>query len=78
MSSTSSLPTIGNVRSLGNFCPPSTSFMTPKPAPQFDISKFNREMKGVRIKIEYYPAVTSLCDDIQQALIAGIQDQAII
>ena len=53
-------------------------FVTPQPCPQFDISKFNREMKSITIESEDYSAVTSLYDNIQQALIAATQNPGII
>lgn len=56
----------------------STEFVCPKPAPIFDITKFNREMKHVQLKKEDYASICSFYDDIQTALIASTNNPNII
>ena len=73
----SSSPSI-NSGTISQFRIPPVPFVSPQPCPQFDVTKFNREMKSVSIESEDYPAVTSLYDDIQQALIAATQNPGII
>jgi hypothetical protein len=53
-----------NMGTISQFRIPPVPFVTPQPCPQFDISKFNREMKSVSIDSEDYPAITSLYDDV--------------
>ena len=67
-----------NSETISQFRIPPVPFFTPQPCPQYDISKFNREMKSITIESEDYLAVKSLYDDVQQSIIAATKNPGII
>ena len=52
--------------------------ISPRPAPIFDVTKFHREMKHIKLESKDFDAVCLFYDNIQTALVAATNNPEVI